>query len=302
MPEFCQLRYFLEVAAQRSFSRAARTMHLSQSAISQQIGTLEREYHCRLFVRGRNGAELTAAGIVLVQHAERVLAAMGEADTAMQAAGSPVNQHLRVGSAVGPLLHLLPAALVTCVGRHPGLTFAVSQGSTATICTRVHAGSLDLGIASMPLPPVPIGLSVRPLYDDPLKVIMADNHPLGGHHRVPVQATRGLPFVALPKGHPARDAFVAACQHLGFTPDIVLETDHGELIREFVARGLAISVVPGLMMRNADHGRIAVRPLTSPRLVRRAVIVTRTNQAPNAVASELIELLTGSAGQSVANT
>lgn len=288
IPELRQLASLLEVAAHGSISRAAEALFVSQSAVSQQIGALEREYGCALFVRGRQGVEPTEAGRALIEHARRILAAVGAAEDELSGLAAPRGTRLRLGSSAGPMVRWLPEVLPSLARRHGELSFSLTLGSSAAICVRVLRGGLDVGICNLPVPP---GLGVRTLYEDRVEVLLPAAHALAAPAEVQLAALRDISLVTLPRGHPARDAFTAACARAGFRPNVMLETDNAELIREFAARALAVAVVPSLLVRHVAGDRLTTRPLAGPPLVRRLAVVTRGPEPLRPVVAEFVRLL-----------
>jgi DNA-binding transcriptional LysR family regulator len=242
--ELRHLRYFVAVAEELSFTRAAARRAIAQPPLSQQIGKLERELEARLLERGPRGVRLTAAGTALLAEARMVLARTGEATRIVRQVEHGRAGAVRIGSVAsgfsGVLLDLLPAFRAA----YPAVLPLVYEMEAVPQLEALGQGTIDIGFlrGATPRP----GVTVWPLRTEPLVAALPDDHPLAQADRVPLARLAGEPFVLFPRAAApeAFDAIVGACNRAGFTPDVGYEAANDHTLVALVASGLAVSVVP----------------------------------------------------------
>ncbi|GAA5137830.1 LysR substrate-binding domain-containing protein [Pseudonocardia adelaidensis] len=243
--ELRHLRYFVAVAEELSFTRAAARLGIAQPPLSQQIGKLERELEVRLFERGPRGVRLTTAGTALLGEARMVLARTGEATRIVRQVEHGRTGAVRVGSVAsgfsGVLLDLLPAFRAA----YPAVLPLVYEMEAVPQLEALGQGRIDIGFlrSSAPHP----GVSLWPLRAEPLVAALPEDHELARAERVPLAALAGEPFVLFPRADApeAFDTIIGACDRAGFAPDVVYEASNDHTLVALVASGLAVSLVPG---------------------------------------------------------
>jgi LysR family transcriptional regulator, transcription activator of glutamate synthase operon len=256
--ELRQLRYLDAVARRRSFTYAALDLHIAQSALSQQVGRLERELGVELLRRTTRRVEVTEAGELVLARARRALAEVDGVRADLDALQGLARGTLRLGGAppVGPV-H--PAALIADFTRaHPGVAITVREDVAFTLLAQLRDRALDLVLALVD-PGDLDGLEGVRLLEEELVVITPLDHPLARAKRVRVERLAGEALVSYGAGSTLRDALVA------LVPGgrVVAEANDLETVRELTARGLGVTLIPRSVV--ASHGdRLAIRPL-SPR-------------------------------------
>jgi molybdate transport repressor ModE-like protein len=248
---------FRAVAHQRSFSKAARELALSQPSVSNQVGALERELGTRLLEREPGGLKLTRDGEILLEHADAIAERFRLAGAQLAAAALGARARLRIGAFPTALAGLVPAAIAQLRVRYPETRVTVDEG-TDDLPGRVRAGELDIAIAfqDTALPrSQPPGLERRDLLREHLMVALAPDHRLAQHPEVrladlsvddwTVASTDGL--------------IVRACRDAGFEPNLVSITHDQLAIRALVARGLAVTLAPQLLAEPFEG--LALRPI-----------------------------------------
>jgi DNA-binding transcriptional LysR family regulator len=280
--ELRQLRYLDAVARRRSFTQAALDLHLAQSALSQQVGRLERELGVELLRRTTRRVEVTEVGELVLARARRVLAEVDGVRADVDALQALVRGTLRVGG-VPPVGPVHPAAMIADFSRlHPGVSVTVRAGVAFPLLDQLRDGGLDLVLALVDADLLE-GLEGVALFEEELVVIAPLDHPLARTKRVRVERLGGEPLVTYSPGSALRDALLA------LVPGgrIVAEADELETVRELTARGLGVSLMPRSVA--APHGdRLAIRPL-SPRRTLPLSLVWRVGERPTPAAQAFRE-------------
>jgi DNA-binding transcriptional LysR family regulator len=279
--ELRQLAYFVAVAEERNFTRAAQRIPIAQPAISQQIHRLEAELGERLFLRHRRGITLTPAGQALLPHARATLGAAEGGREAVAALSGLLTGRLTVGH-VHPLpdrrfLRLLGAFHRT----HPRIELTLLEDQTDTLLAalaagQLHAALIGLGRYDRPPPDVESLLVAR----EPVLVAVHPTHPLAGRGQVPLRALREEPMVTLTRASKLRSTLEAACQAAGFAPRIAAETSDLGVLVELAAERLGVAVLPASGLAGAAE--LVQLRLTHPTLDRRLLLVWRPSSSPPA--------------------
>jgi LysR family transcriptional activator of glutamate synthase operon len=275
--ELRQLRYLDAVARRRSFTQAALDLHIAQSALSQQVGRLERELGVELLRRTTRRVEVTEAGELVLERARRALAEVDGARADLDALEGLVRGTLRLGG-VPPVGPVHPAALIADFTRaNPGLAITVHEAVAFTLLGRLREGELDLVMALVD-PDSLDGLDGVRLLDEELVVIAPPDHPVARSKRVRVERLAGEPLVTTGPGSTLRDAALAVVPG----GRVVAEVNELETVRELIARGLGVTLMPRTVV--ASHGdRLAIRPLT-PRQTLPLSLVWREGERPTPAA------------------
>jgi DNA-binding transcriptional LysR family regulator len=270
--ELRQLAYFVAVAEERSFTRAADRIPIAQPAISQQIRRLESELGERLFVRGRRGVTLTAAGEVLLPNARATLAAARDGREAVSALRGLLTGRLILGL-VHPLPdRRIPRLLGAFHRAHPNIELTLIEDETDALLAALVAGELHaalIGMSRYDRPPS--DLQSLLVAREPVVVAVHPRHRLAGRSLIPLRALRDEPIVTLTRASKLRSTLETACRGAGFVPRIVAETSDLGVVVELAAEQLGVAVLP----QSALEGAVGVIQLglIQPRLVRRILLV-----------------------------
>ena len=242
---------FRAVAHERSFSAAARTLSLTQPAVSQQVAALEREVGTRLLVREPGGLKLTHAGKVLLEHADSLADRLSLAERQLAEIADVERTRLRIGGFSSSLAALVPESVRRLRVAHPEAEVLVQQGDSQALAELVRAGELHLSLAfqDAALPRRDHeGLKRRDLLREPFLAAFAADHALSGRDTIDLAELAEEPWSAASTD----GMIVRACQAAGFEPRIVAITGDPIAIREFVARGTAVTLVPRLLAPGLD--------------------------------------------------
>src|SRR5262245_39507553 len=243
-----RLGVFREAALARSFTRAAARLHLTQSAVSHQIKALEAEVGEPLFHRSRRGVSLTERGVLLLEHVAELLEAAQRVEVALGAAAAPAGR-VRVAAATQALVHLFVPFFEAFMRAHPGIevTFRTTASTDLTIAD-LKSGGADAGFASLPLEPS--SLTVTPLFEDELVLVVGYAHPLAGRDEVGIDEIGGERFVLFERGASIRRATDRFFAEAGLRPALALESNDTDFIKLMVERGLGISLLPAWAVKD----------------------------------------------------
>src|SRR3954464_2149668 len=184
-----RLLTFRAVARERSFSRAARELSLSQPSVSNQVAALEREVGVRLLAREPGGLRLEAEGAILLEHADAIAERLALARTQLAEAALGYRARLKIGAFPTAPAGLIPAAIDRVRADHPEMKVVVDEGGALDLAARVRAGELHLAVAFQDgaLPrEEPAGVERRDLLRERFLVAMARDHPVAGRAEVPL--------------------------------------------------------------------------------------------------------------------
>jgi DNA-binding transcriptional LysR family regulator len=291
--ELRQLHYFVAVAEEGHFTRAAERVLIAQPAISQQIRRLETELGERLFDRDHRNVRLTAAGHALLPEARATLAAADRARAAVSSLSGLLTGRLTVGAFEGTPERLLARALGQFHRDHPAVEVRVREDYAAGLLAAVRRGELDAAITGLPddRKPPP-ALRIDKIAREPLVVAASPAHPLASQPGIPITRLEGEPMVALTPDSTQRTHIERACRAAGFTPNITAETRHLGLLWDLVSEGIGIAVLPR-PSQPPGHGQLALIPITQPRRYVR-IIAASSAAAPSPAARAFLGIATAS--------
>jgi DNA-binding transcriptional LysR family regulator len=255
--ELHQIRYFVTVVHEGTFTRAAERLYITQPSLSEQIRKLEMELGSPLFQRLGRRLALTSAGESFLPHAERVVLEVEQARERVLEVRGLRRGRLSIGVLPSAAARLLPAFLAEFRREHPGVDVVLrEEASSANLERLVHEGGLDLAIVR--LPPVRADLDLEFLVREPMVMVAAPGHRLGDRRSVTLMELAGETFVAMKPGHPLRDMLQGVCRRAGFEPRIGFEAGHLASLIGLVLAGVGIAVVPR-MAAGVEGRRVRVR-------------------------------------------
>jgi len=272
-----QLAYALAVAEEQSFTRAADRLHLAQPSLSRQVRLLEHELGVVLFNRGpgQGRVTLTPDGSALLPFMQRVLADVEATGAEARALSGMARGHLAVGATPSLITSVLAPALVEFRASHPGIDLSVVEAGSHQLVPQVAAGEVDLALVVLPVTD-PLVVTT-PLFDDPLVLAVAPDHPFAGRRRVRVRDLDGLDLVMFREGYDLRAVTLAACADAGVEPHLVSEGGEMAGVLSFVASGLGAAVVPAIALP-AD-GSLRAVPFGGPTMSRTVALAQRGDRA-----------------------
>jgi DNA-binding transcriptional LysR family regulator len=267
--ELHQLEYFVAVAEEASFTRAASRVHVAQPGVSAQVRRLESELGQRLLDRSGRTVRLTEAGAAVLPFARAALDAVTNARLAVDELAGLVRGQVTIGMVSGCALPVLAELLAGFRKQYPGVAISLTEDNSDRLAEMLGDGRLDLALIGTAGEPAD-GMHTAVLIDEELVAAIAPGHPLAGSKTIAIKALRDVPLVSLPRGTGVRAALDAACAAAGFAPRIVFEASALPMVVTMAAQGLGLAVVPesvaDMPLAQAAPVIVPVTPETRSRL------------------------------------
>lgn len=267
--ELSQLETFLAVAEERSFSRAAVRLHRTQPAISQVIRKLEASVGETLFDRAARDGSLTAAGVLLRDYAQRLLALRREASSALDELKSLERGRLQLAANEYTCMYLLPA-IDQFRKEFPHIGVTVNRMLASRISEELNLRTFEIGVTSFRLDPAQFRTIA--VYNDSLALIVSPGHPLAKVGRVSITDLGSENFIAHNVMSPLRRKVIEAFQRYRTPLNMGIDLPTIEAIKRFVAMGNGVALVPHLTVARelevGDLVRVKVDELEMKRVLR----------------------------------
>ena len=273
--ELDQVTAFLEVARQRSFSRAAEKLYRTQPAISAQIRALEQELGQKLFDRSGRKIFLTPAGDVLYEYGEKLVALHRETLQRVKEVQDAVAGKLVVGANEATCLYVLPQVFAGFKRKYPQVGISIYRNFSHKILQKMAEHQVDIGIVTLPV--TQNNLKVMPIFEDELQVVVPAKHPLAKRAAVKIEDLVPEPLI-FPKGGHTRELLDKIFRKYQHQLHISMELASVESIKKFVGAGLGISLLSRTYAEmETKSGILKLIPLQGMKLVRRLGLVYRTD-------------------------
>lgn len=254
--ELRHLRYFVAVAEELNFSRAAERLHIAQPPLSQQIRSLETELGVQLFNRNKHRVCLTEVGeLFLVEARQTLIQAERAIETAQRASQGELGR-LVIGFASSIAYSIFPDILRAFREKLPGVELILHELNTSLQTQGVHGGTIDLGFVHLPI--AEERLSLLTVLEEPMVVAVPKTHPLADHPQISLASLANDRFILFPR-HVASgfyDQVLSACQQAGFTPNVIQEAKLMQTIVCLVAGEMGVALVPASLQNLQRTGVI----------------------------------------------
>jgi LysR family hydrogen peroxide-inducible transcriptional activator len=260
-----QLRYFNKIVEHRSFTRAAQDCSVSQPALSQQIGKLEKELGQPLFERQGRSIRLTPAGQVLQTKAETILRLVEDAKRQITDDGQTGRICISAIPTLAP--YLIPVVLTEVGTQFPNASFVVNEDTTDLLLDRCASGEIDVGFLAMPVNAK--YLTWEPLYQEELLLALPAQHPLAKKNRITVKDIADEPFVLLGDTHCLVDAIESFCNRKGIQPVATSNIEQLATVQHLVALGHGLSFIPRIAAGENLGERIVYRSISGEKPMRK---------------------------------
>ena len=284
---FNELRYIVAVANEKNFGRAAQKCFVSQPALSVAIQKLEEDLGARLFERGKSEVSVTPVGERIVEQAQKVLEEVARIREIAQAGRNPLVGTLKLGVIYTVAPYLLPDLIPALNERAPQMPLEIEENLTEQLETALKSGRIDAAIIALPFQPP--GVVTDFLYEEPFQVVVPQQHRWARRKTIQPSELAGEHTILLNVGHCFRDQVLDACPELNRGDAPVTRTNSLETVRNMVASGLGVSVLPRDALTPKYHSRLVVAvPFAKPVPTRRIALAHRKSfPRPAAIAAIL---------------
>ncbi|MGX2992879.1 LysR family transcriptional regulator [Streptomyces sp. JNUCC 64] len=241
--ELRQLEYFVAVAEEASFTKAAARLYVAQPGVSAQIRRLERELGHELLDRSGRGVRLTEVGTAVLAHARTALASVASVRLVADEFAALARGRISVGTVRSCPGLDLPTVLAGFHERHPAVEVVLAEENSDVLLEGVRSGRFDVAVVALTAR-TPPDVTLDVFVDEPLVLAVHPDDPLAARSSVTADALRDRPLVSLPRGTGIRACLDEVCAAAGFAPRIAFETGDPEILAGLAARGLGAALLP----------------------------------------------------------
>ncbi len=273
--ELRHLHYFLKIAETSSFTQAAAALRVTQPTLSHQIKQLEQEIGTPLFDRIGRSIQITEAGRIFRNHAQRALHELESGLVSLNALDGLMHGHLRIGVFRSFGNSLLPAVLADFHRAHPGVRLSMQQMSLADMEIALGSGDIDFAITTY-LPATSEKLVSEELFTEPLVLAVGPQHEFYGHAPIHLEALAGMPLILRPAGTPSRQLIEHCFAARGLAPRVVMEMGSGDATLATIRCSQLATICAGRALAGAQ-GLATVR-IKAPELQRSGAILWHTDR------------------------
>jgi DNA-binding transcriptional LysR family regulator len=287
--DFDQLSTFVYVAKLKSFSRAGQKVFRSQSAVSAQIRQLEQAYHAKLLDRSAKSVELTPAGQVLFEYAERLLRLRDESIQLVADRGNVVQGPVVFGANEATCLYLLPDIFAELQRRHPRVHISIYRNFSHKILQRIEDGSVDVGIVTLPLKAP--NLKTHLISRDRLRFMVSTRNPLAQRSRVTLEDIAGQPLI-FPRTGYTRQVLDKLFRPYRARIHVAMELPSIGMIKRFVSADAGVSIISEMFARDqVKAGEVKLLNVEGVELWRELGLAYRRDRSLPRAAQALIALI-----------
>lgn len=284
--ELRQLEYFVAVAEEANFTRAAERVHVAQPAVSAQIQRLERELGQPLLDRTRRAVRLTAAGAAVLPYARAALAAVAGARTAVDEISDLVRGSVAIATVTAHDADI-PALLAEFHTTHPAVEITLGADNSDVLIEQLRTGRLDLAIVSIGPDEQLDGIATEVVTDEAIEAAVGAADELAARDVVRLTDLRERALISLPPGTGIRQWLDSACAAAGFSPRIAFEASTPPALADLAERGLGVAIVPSSVSRSRPGLRaLAIDPPMRGRLA----LAWRSRGPMSPAARELVKM------------
>jgi len=285
-----QLEAFVQVANQRSFSRAAEALFLTQPSVTARIQSLERDLGERLFERSGRGIRLTEVGECFLPHAERVLQALNAGRDAIESLRNLQSGSLVLASATTVSTYILPGLLKTFRARYPRIEVSVRTGRSEQVLQMMLQDEAQVGLVRAVYHQ---DIETRGLIEDELVLVANAEHELAGAGSVTVEQLGDHPFIFFDRNSSYYSLAQGIFRQHGVVPRTQMELDSMEATKKMVEEGLGIAMLPKIALeRELAAGILKVIEIADmPNPTRQIALISRKSRPLGPVAQAFVEIV-----------
>jgi len=285
-------KIFSDLVESESFSRAAKLNGITQSAVSQQLRSMERHFNVLIVDRSQKQFRLTQEGKLLYDSSKDILHLYERLDCEMQEMRKVISGNIKISTIYSVGLHELPKYLKTFMQEFPSVNVHVEYRRSNHVYDDVLHNAVDLGIVAFPLKNRQ--LEIIPFKTDQLVVVTSSSHPLAGQSDVSVRELEGYDFVGFDKDIPTRKATDEIFREAKVTIDPKMEFDNIETVKRAVEINAGFAILPVSTIANeAKNGQICSIPFRKKNFTRPIALIHRKGRVLTPAMKQFVQLLTG---------
>jgi len=271
--EFHQLRYFVEVARQKNFSRAAEVCHVAQPSLSQQLKKLEVELGQPLIRRDRQGASLTEFGESMLPQALLILSGARNMQEEANLGKGAFMGRVSVGAIPTVAPYLLPKLVLQTMQLYPTMELTIKESTTDELVAQLREGSLDFALLS-PAFEGDQEMVLDFLQEDELLIVLPTAHELANKRLLKLRELNDFPMVLMKDVHCLSRQSISLCEASGLKPRVALESAQMETVVSMVEAGMGFSFVPKMAKRIFEHRDLSFSSVAPSPVTRRICLVS----------------------------
>lgn len=241
------LKVFCDLAETESFTKAAQINSVTQSAVSQTISALERQFKSLLIERSKKNFRLTPEGEVLYDYSKRILQGYDALHSKLQELEGVISGNIRVATIYSIGLHVLPPYMKKFLKTHPTVNVHIEYRRANQVCEDVLGNVVDLGLVAYPARDAK--LEIIPIKKEKLVLICHPHHPLAKHKSIKLKAINGQKFIGFEPDIPTRKALDRIFREAGVSVDYVMQFDNVETVKRAVEIDSGVAIVPEATIR-----------------------------------------------------
>ena len=286
------LKVFCDLAESRSFTNAARISGISQSAVSQQINSLERHFGALLIERSKKMFRLTVEGRLLYEHSKEIINSYEALTSNIQSLKNVVSGNIRISTIYSLGLHTLPPFLKKFLKKFPTVNVHVEYSHAEKILEDILGNVVDLGLLAYP------GkngkLNIIPLMEEPLVLVCEPGHPLADRGSICLADISGENLVGFHIDIPTRRGIDRELREKKITVNTVTEFDNIETVKRAVEIGAGVAIVPEVTVaQEVQLGSLASVKFSDVRLARPVAVVHKKSKTLSPALQQFLSILTG---------
>ena len=293
-----RLQLLRELADRGTVTATASALHLTPSAVSQQLAALSKEAGVPVLVKVGRRVRLTAEGQILLQHADRLHEQLERTRADLLRSRGGLTGQVTVGAFGSAIPALVAPAISDLARSRPGLSVTVRETEAPQCYTDLRMGEVDvvITVAGRHAPPkTDRRYERRHLLDERLDLLLPSDHPEATHQTIDLARLSGTEWI-MGNGGPCHEIALAACQAAGFTPDVRHRTSDWNALAALVAVGLGVALVPRMALPQIPPGAV-LRPVRQPSAKRGLVLVVRQGSSQSPLIDSMTNALTAAAAE-----
>jgi DNA-binding transcriptional LysR family regulator len=284
-----QLGYFIEVAKQLSFSKAAEKLNVTQPTLSKMVKNLEEELDVLLFDRTTKHMELTDAGEIVFEEAQEILRLMNNLSDKLADRMKIKKGHIKIGlpPVIGSLF--FPNLIRDFRQCYPNIQIGLEEEGAKKVEKMIEEGTVDFGVAVLPVNQELF--DSIPFVKSELNLIVDAGHPLAEADTIPLKTLKNESFLFMREGFVLHDRIHEHCIQAGFNPNVIYESSQWDFITEMVANGNGVAILPEPLCRKLDPSVIKAISIIEPKIPWDLAVIWKKNKYLSYATQELLQFI-----------